>query len=228
MREPLPLPTEPPFTAHIGNLSFDATSDDIADLFSACGVTNVRIVEDKLTKSPKGFGYVEFETVDGLKRALDMSGATLQGRSVRISIAEPRKCCISIGTVPKLTSAQPRSAMSRNSTGLAKAPSQICLLAVCLIAPVSDATWMPRPMRAATVAADQTDLAISAIGRGKALCPLVPGLSEKAARSAMTDPDSDEALPPGARDARRMARGPLAANSMPRVRPNLTTRGGPG
>ncbi|EAA61721.1 hypothetical protein AN7350.2 [Aspergillus nidulans FGSC A4] len=91
MREPLPLPTEPPYTAHIGNLSFDATSGDISDLFADCGVTNVRIVEDKLTKAPKGFGYVEFETVDGLKKALDLSGATLQGRSIRVSIAEPPK-----------------------------------------------------------------------------------------------------------------------------------------
>ncbi|KAL4944188.1 hypothetical protein BDV06DRAFT_115687 [Aspergillus oleicola] len=91
IREPLPLPTEPPYTAHIGNLSFDATGADVSDLFVDCGVTNVRIVEDKLTKAPKGFGYVEFETVDGLKKALDFSGATLQGRAIRISIAEPPK-----------------------------------------------------------------------------------------------------------------------------------------
>ncbi|KKK19136.1 translation initiation factor 4B, partial [Aspergillus ochraceoroseus] len=91
MREPLPLPTQPPYTAHVGNLSFDAASADISDLFVDCGVTNVRIVEDKLTKSPKGFGYVEFETVDGLKKALDLSGATLQGRAIRVSIAEPPK-----------------------------------------------------------------------------------------------------------------------------------------
>ncbi|KAJ5102125.1 hypothetical protein NUU61_004347 [Penicillium alfredii] len=90
VREPLALPTQPPFTAHVGNLSFEATEDDIADLFAGCGVTNVRIVEDKLTKSPKGFGYVEFETVDGLQKALDLSGSTLQGRSIRTSVAEPR------------------------------------------------------------------------------------------------------------------------------------------
>lgn len=92
VREPLALPTEPPFTAHVGNLSFDATADDISDLFAGCGVTNVRIVEDKMTKAPKGFGYVEFETVDGLQKALDLSGTTLQGRSIRTSVAEPRKC----------------------------------------------------------------------------------------------------------------------------------------
>ncbi|PWY88941.1 RNA-binding domain-containing protein [Aspergillus heteromorphus CBS 117.55] len=91
VREPLPLPTEPPYTAHVGNLSFEATDADISELFVDCSVTNVRVVEDKLTKAPKGFGYVEFETVDGLKKALDLSGATLQGRSIRVSIAEPPK-----------------------------------------------------------------------------------------------------------------------------------------
>ncbi|KAJ5239272.1 hypothetical protein N7468_003891 [Penicillium chermesinum] len=91
VREPLDLPTEPPFTAHVGNLSFEATADDISDLFAGCGVTNVRIVEDKLTKAPKGFGYVEFETVDGLQKALDLSGTTLQGRTIRTSVAEPPK-----------------------------------------------------------------------------------------------------------------------------------------
>ena len=90
VREPLDLPTEPPFTAHVGNLSFDATADDISDLFAGCSVTNVRIVEDKLTKAPKGFGYVEFETVEGLQKALDLSGTSLQGRTIRTSVAEPR------------------------------------------------------------------------------------------------------------------------------------------
>ncbi|KAJ6099217.1 hypothetical protein N7467_000752 [Penicillium canescens] len=91
VREPLDLPTQPPYTCHVGNLSFEATEADISDLFAGCGVTNVRVVEDKLTKAPKGFGYVEFETVEGLQKALDLSGSSLQGRSIRTSVAEPPK-----------------------------------------------------------------------------------------------------------------------------------------
>ncbi|KAL1965743.1 hypothetical protein VTN77DRAFT_5243 [Rasamsonia byssochlamydoides] len=90
-RPELPLPTHPPYTAHIGNLSFDATSSDVSQLFADCQVTNVRIVEDKLNRTPKGFGYVEFATVEGLKKALTYSGTTLQGRAIRVSIAEPPK-----------------------------------------------------------------------------------------------------------------------------------------
>ncbi|EZF74284.1 hypothetical protein H105_03982 [Trichophyton soudanense CBS 452.61] len=91
MREELPMPTQPPYTAHIGNLSFDATQADIQELFAECEVTSVRIVEDKLTGSPKGFGYVEFASVDGLKKALTFQGTSLQGRNIRVSIAEPPK-----------------------------------------------------------------------------------------------------------------------------------------
>lgn len=39
---------------------------------------------------PKGFGYVEFATLEGLKKALDLSGRDLAGRAVRTSVAEPR------------------------------------------------------------------------------------------------------------------------------------------
>ncbi|OCK80733.1 RNA-binding domain-containing protein [Lepidopterella palustris CBS 459.81] len=91
VRESLPLPSKPPYTAHLGNLSFDATDGDITDFFSGCEVTNVRIVEDKMERKPKGFGYVEFGTLDGLKKALDLGGTQFQGRNIRISVAEPPK-----------------------------------------------------------------------------------------------------------------------------------------
>lgn len=91
MREQLPLPSKPPYTAHLGNMSFDATEGDITDFFSGCSVTNVRIVEDKMDRKPKGFGYVEFATLDGLKKALDSNGSQFQGRNIRVSVAEPRK-----------------------------------------------------------------------------------------------------------------------------------------
>ncbi|EDN09311.1 conserved hypothetical protein [Histoplasma mississippiense (nom. inval.)] len=91
VREELPLPTQPPYTAHIGNLSFEATQADISDLFADCEVTNVRIVEDKMTRAPKGFGYVEFATLEGLKKALSFQGTLLQGRNIRVSVAEPPK-----------------------------------------------------------------------------------------------------------------------------------------
>ena len=87
------MPSKPPYTAHLGNLSFDAMSSDVDAFFEGCDVTNVRIVEDKIERKPKGFGYVEFRTVEGLQKALDLSGTQFQGRNIRVSVAEPRKSC---------------------------------------------------------------------------------------------------------------------------------------
>lgn len=72
-------------------MSFDATEGDIQDYFSSCSVTSVRIVEDKLDRKPKGFGYAEFATIDGLKKALELNGTQFQGRNLRVTVAEPRK-----------------------------------------------------------------------------------------------------------------------------------------
>ncbi|KAL9587696.1 MAG: hypothetical protein Q9203_003412 [Teloschistes exilis] len=91
VREQLPLPSKPPYTVHLGNMSFDATEGDVEDFFAGCEVTNVRIVEDKMDRKPKGFGYAEFASLDGLKKALDLSGKQFQGRNIRISVAEPQK-----------------------------------------------------------------------------------------------------------------------------------------
>jgi RNA recognition motif-containing protein len=91
VREELPLPDKPPFTVHLGNLSFDATVGDVTDFFTGCECTNVRIIEDKLEMKPKGFGYAEFATLDGLKQALTLNGSQFQGRNIRISVADPRK-----------------------------------------------------------------------------------------------------------------------------------------
>lgn len=44
-----------------------------------------------MDRKPKGFGYVEFATLEGLKSALSLSGSNLAGRQVRISVADPRK-----------------------------------------------------------------------------------------------------------------------------------------
>ena len=90
-REQLPLSSKPPYTAHLGNLPFDATQGDVEEYFQGCEPTNVRIVEDKIEHKPKGFGYVEFRTLDGLKKALTLDGTQFRGRNIRISVAEPRK-----------------------------------------------------------------------------------------------------------------------------------------
>lgn len=88
---PARLPDKPPYLAHLGNLNYDVTNDDIQGFLAECGLITVRLIEDRETQRPKGFGYAEFETLDGLKQALAMDGTSFQNRSIKIRIADPRR-----------------------------------------------------------------------------------------------------------------------------------------
>ncbi|KAF8224148.1 hypothetical protein L208DRAFT_1425858 [Tricholoma matsutake] len=89
-RDDLPLPTQPPYTAFIGNLAFDLTEMELEDLFSPLKTKSVKIIRDREDK-PKGFGYIEFEDLEGLKEAIAKSGSNFAGRNIRVSVAEPPK-----------------------------------------------------------------------------------------------------------------------------------------
>jgi len=93
LRDNLPqtLPDKPPYTAHLGNLSYDATVETVTEFFFDCNVVNVRIIEDREQQRPKGFAYAEFGDLEGLKTALTRDGQTFQGRTIRIKVADPRK-----------------------------------------------------------------------------------------------------------------------------------------
>jgi translation initiation factor 4B len=84
----VPIPDEAPYTAFIGNLSFNVTDNDISLFFGEGTVKSVRMVMDMQTQRPKGYGYVEFEDRQGLVNALKMNGESLQNRQVRINVAE--------------------------------------------------------------------------------------------------------------------------------------------
>ncbi|KAF5382011.1 hypothetical protein D9615_004186 [Tricholomella constricta] len=89
-RDDVPMPTQPPYTAFIGNLAFDLTESELEEFFGPSKTKSVKIIKDREDK-PKGFGYIEFEELDGLKDALAKSGSNFSGRTVRVSVAEPPK-----------------------------------------------------------------------------------------------------------------------------------------
>ena len=90
-REDVPLPTRPPFNAFVGNISFDVNESHLESFFEhPDGVRNIqtfrsfplklclqiksaKVIRDH-AESSRGFGYVEFNTVEGLKEALKKSG----------------------------------------------------------------------------------------------------------------------------------------------------------
>lgn len=53
-------------------------------------LNSIKLISD-MDGKPKGFGYVEFASLDDLKEGLSRSGGQLAARTVRVSVAEPPK-----------------------------------------------------------------------------------------------------------------------------------------
>jgi len=86
-----PLPDEPPFTAFVGNISFECVQGDFDELFQGLDLKETRIVRDRDTGNPKGYAYVEFGSKQDLAEALKFDGEMWQGRNLRVNVAEQKR-----------------------------------------------------------------------------------------------------------------------------------------
>ncbi len=77
---------------YVGNLSYDATEDQIRSLFEQYGpVDRVSIVTDRDTGQPRGFGFVEMTDDDAASKAMDaLNGTNLGGRNLTVNEARPK------------------------------------------------------------------------------------------------------------------------------------------
>ncbi|KAJ7211921.1 hypothetical protein B0H12DRAFT_1061736, partial [Mycena haematopus] len=85
--------SEPSATLFVGNLSFGVDEDAVWSFFNECGggVKSVRLPTDRDTGRPKGFGYVEFEDIEGAKKAYAAAnGQEIEGRAIRLDYSQPR------------------------------------------------------------------------------------------------------------------------------------------
>lgn len=78
---------------YVGNLSFDATQEDLEGLFSAHGtVTDVFILKDRESGRPRGFAFVSMETPEEMNAAIEgLNGEEFMGRNLTINEARPRE-----------------------------------------------------------------------------------------------------------------------------------------
>lgn len=76
---------------YVGNISFNTTDQDLADLFSQAGtVSSVKIITDRETGRSKGFGFVEMSSDSEAQSAIEkFNGTEVGGRSLTVSEARP-------------------------------------------------------------------------------------------------------------------------------------------
>jgi RNA recognition motif-containing protein len=74
---------------YVGNLSFDATEDSLRALFAQHGtVDSAKLISDRDTGRPRGFGFVEMSNADAAKAMQALNGKEFQGRSLRVNEAQ--------------------------------------------------------------------------------------------------------------------------------------------
>jgi len=80
-------------TVFVGNVSYDATENELQDLFAQHGaVTDVNLMVDRVTKKPRGFAFVAMESKEAADAAIRaLNGAELHGRKLTVNEARPRE-----------------------------------------------------------------------------------------------------------------------------------------
>ncbi|MHC4550143.1 MAG: RNA recognition motif domain-containing protein [Planctomycetota bacterium] len=77
----------------VGNMPFEATEQDLTDLFSADGrkVERVSIVTDRDSGRPRGFAFVEMSSASEASAAIAaLDGQELHGRALRVNEAHDK------------------------------------------------------------------------------------------------------------------------------------------
>jgi len=76
---------------YVGNLPFTASEDEVRELFERHGtVHSVKLINDRETGRPRGFGFVEMEQADAEAAIQALNGQDMGGRSLRINEAQER------------------------------------------------------------------------------------------------------------------------------------------
>ncbi len=80
-------------TIYVGNLSYQATEDDLKEVFAEYGtIKRVVLPVDRETGRMRGFAFVEMEEDTQEDTAItELDGAEWMGRQLRVNKAKPRE-----------------------------------------------------------------------------------------------------------------------------------------
>jgi RNA recognition motif-containing protein len=77
---------------YVGNMSFETTESEISELFGSHGeVDKVKLITDRDTGRPRGFGFVEMRNDQSARDAIAaLDGTELGGRQLTVNEARAR------------------------------------------------------------------------------------------------------------------------------------------
>ena len=74
---------------YVGNLPFAISETEVSDLFGRYGeVHSIRLITDRETGRPRGFGFVEMENNEANAAIEALNGTDFGGRSLRVNEAK--------------------------------------------------------------------------------------------------------------------------------------------
>ena len=78
---------------YVGNLNYATTEETLNNTFSTYGeVVSAVVIKDRDTQQSKGFGFVELADESAADKAIaELNGKELDGRRVRVNVAEERQ-----------------------------------------------------------------------------------------------------------------------------------------
>jgi len=76
----------------VGGISWNLDSEDLKEAFAEFGeVLSANIIKDRETQKSRGFGFVEYGTVEEATAAKEaMDGKELDGRSIKVDFAQAK------------------------------------------------------------------------------------------------------------------------------------------
>jgi len=76
---------------YVGSLPYSWTVEQLEALFTPFGrVSSTAIVSDQVTRKSKGFGFVEMDTEESAKKAMEaLNGKEIEGRPLSVREAKP-------------------------------------------------------------------------------------------------------------------------------------------
>lgn len=76
---------------YIGNLSYSVTTEQLEALFSQYGeVVSIKLINDRDTGKPKGYGFVEMEDLNADTAIRELNSTSYFDRTIKVSEAKEK------------------------------------------------------------------------------------------------------------------------------------------